>query len=121
MLEVEVKAGGQRVGVLEIERIGGQEGNDWESVFKYIAILKWQLGKPASDRSAQIQHRYGDAWPILVTTALKALISQNPKEMVNEAPTLGEIAEQLQELKRKGVTLESMMYATGQVWYDGFE
>lgn len=119
MIEVEVKAGGHKVGELLIERIGGQMGTGYDQVFKYLAVLKWQMGNPASNRCVQVQHRYGDAWPLLVVTALKALIAEDIQAMIKrEAPTLDEIAEQLQALKEKGVTPESLMYAAGQVWND---
>lgn len=35
-----------------------------------------------------------------------------------EAPTLGEIAKQLQELKDVGVTKESLIYAANKVWWE---
>lgn len=34
------------------------------------------------------------------------------------APTLGDIAEQLQELKDQGVTIESLLYVVNRVWWE---
>lgn len=41
------------------------------------------------------------------------------RKSLDEAPTLGEIAELLQGLKNRGVTLESLLYvAKEKVWWD---
>jgi len=72
MIEVEVKAGGHVVGRLDIWCIEGND--DWNSLNKYQATLRWEMARPNSDKSTTIMHRYGDAWPILVQRALRELI-----------------------------------------------
>lgn len=46
------------------------------------------------------------------------LTDERPTTAPNEAPTLGEIADQLKPLKAAGVTRDSMLYVIDKVWWE---
>lgn len=75
MIEVEVKAGGVVIGQLNIWRAAGND--DHNNVNIYECHLKWKMGRPGSDRTATIRHRYGDHWPYLVEKALVAMLDSD--------------------------------------------
>lgn len=71
MIEVIVKAGGNQIGLLHINRLGG-EGVDYDSVFQYSAALRLH-NVDKMPKVATFEHRYGDEWPIIVRKALEAI------------------------------------------------
>lgn len=72
MIRVEVSAGGYQIGLLEVNRLGGEGRFDYDDVNKYSAALRLH-NIDKMPKVATFEHRYGDEWPILVRKALEAI------------------------------------------------
>ena len=81
MIEVIVKAGGQEIGHIQIERVPGDTSVDYDSWHTYGVALHLH-NIDSKHWHSYVDHRYGDEWPILVKKALDALLSTGKLDQI---------------------------------------